>query len=356
LDYFVNFKTNYRNCSGLIETQDDCSYIVHCKFSCSEIPQSIHNWSEIQDNIISVRKIFIVSDCPICLDTIESEQDIVVLECAHCFCSNCHKKISQCPLCKSRSIEIITKIVKPSLMTESQILLSKSDLLGYKVVGVVIQQNPSSFVKLTSIKGDQLSKGIMLNKVSALLSLQIEADDALVYKVEKGSGIIAMNKLKSGVKYCTNAVRIVSVRFIGDQKQVKQSLMAYQTGNARFVSYHDKDTEYPLQKKVRVETAGQGCGNAQCGHGIYFFTDVESTIGFWQERNPCVLSDKPSTPWMSEPVVLSNGFRAIKLSQIEKQEIIMDNYLTNQRQLQEWCDNNQIKHLKENNSPMIQIL
>ena len=243
MDYFVNFKTNIRNCSVLIETEDDCTYIIYCKFTFSQIPQSILRWSHINDNIIAVKKIYLVTDCPICLETIESEQDVVVLECAHCFCSNCHQRISQCPLCKSKSVEIITKITKPSLTTESHILLSKSDLLGYKVVGVVIQQNPSSVVKLTSaIKGDQLSKGIMLNKVSALLSLQIEAEDALVYKVEKGTGIISFSKLKSGVKYCTNAVRIISVRFIGDQKQVKQSLMAYQTGNTRFVSYHDKDT------------------------------------------------------------------------------------------------------------------
>lgn len=354
LDYFV--KHGVRHFLGLFKTVDDSFYLVQCCFDSSP-PQVIKDWSTIEKYITSLHKIYMISKCPICFDEIESTEELIVLSCCHCYCKECHQKISECPLCKSKSVDIVAKIPKSLSTVETTSLISVSDLLGYKIVGIVIQQNPLSTVKLLSpSKGEQLTKGIMLNRVSALLSLQIESRDALVYKVEKGSGIASFRKLKRGVKYCTNAVNVISARFIGDEKQIKQSLMCYQTGNARFVSYHDKHTEYPLHKKVIVETAGQGCGNSSCGQGLYFFLDVESTINFWSQRNECVTSENPSTPWMSEPIQLSNGFQAIKLTHTQKLEIEMDNHLTNRNQLEKWCIKNEIKQLNENDTDLVQFI
>lgn len=359
MDYVIDFETNVRSFVGLFKTQDNLFYIVECSFKDCQFPQVIKDWSTIEKNTTSVKKIFVVTHCPICFDDVDSELEIVVLQCAHCFCADCHKKINSCPLCKSTDLTVFSAIPKTRSLRESKILLSTSDVLGYKVVGVVIQQNPHSLIKLrsnqSSSMGEQLNKGVMLNKVSALLSLQIESKNALVYKVQKGSGIVPLHKLKRHVKYCTNAIRTISARFIGDEKQIKQALLCYQTGNARFVSYHDKSTEYPLAKKVKVKTAGQGCGNSSCGQGLYFFIDVPSTLEFWSERNSCVSSENPSTPWMSDPILLSNGFQAIKLSDIHKQEIDIDNFLTNQNQLQSWCEKNKIKQLKERGLDLFQL-
>lgn len=349
VDYFIDFESETRHFIGLFKTQDGFSYMIECKFVSNKFPQSIKDWESIENNVVSVKKIFIIDECPVCFDSVETSE-ISVMECAHCVCSKCHQKLKDCPMCKSKSVAVITKLTNSLIPSESSTLLSSSDLLGYKVVGVVIQQNPSALVKLRTnqiLVGDKLNSGVMLTKVSALLSLQIEAKNALVYAVEQGSGIVAFNKLKPSVKYCTNQVRVISARFIGEEKQIKQSLMAYQTGNARFVSYHDKKTEYRLNKNERVETAGQGCGNSRCGQGLYFFTDVPSVLKFWGERNQCVKSKEPSSPWISDSIVLSNGFHAIKLDKNHKNEQKLDNYLTNQRQLQEWCDKLGVKHIND---------
>lgn len=360
LDFYVDLETAAKEFLGLFETQDARTFLVVCQFSSNiQIPSVISSWHSIAKHIVSVKPVYLSSECPVCLEEFQSSTDVMILKCSHCVCQDCHKQISSCPLCKSKDFSIVAKI--PNCLqiqsTEASSLVSVSDILGYKVVGIMIQQNPFATVQFKSPDskyGQMFSNGILLSKVSALLSLQIEHQNALVYSVESGKGIVPFNQIRPKVKYCSNAVRCISARFIGDSQQINQALMCYQTGNARFVSYHDKQTEYHINKCIRVPTAGQGCGNSRCGQGLYFFTDVPSTLDFWGSRNSCVSSHNPSTPWMSEPVLFSNGFRAIKLPKKLKHEIQHDNYLTNERQLREWCDSHRMDLFSEDDQDFMQ--
>lgn len=337
---------------ALATTKDEYHYICKVKYDrVSQIPPFVTGWNDVVDHIVEVNRIFLpTSECSICLEQITQITDLVVLKCGHVFCENCQKKLAVCPSCRFNydSSSIVRFSRDPMLITKDLLLLPLSDLLCYKVVGILIKPNPNAFAKIESDSSFP-NGGIILDKVSALLSMQVESDRALVYAVESGSGIVPFSQLSPTIKYCTNSAKVLSVRLVGDKSQIRQALLALQTDNASFVSYHDSKTEYGIGQYTIVPTAGVGCGNSRCGSGVYFFTDEKSTLNFWAQRND---GNKKSTPWITKTITLPNGVKAFSVSDVPhatRKSLKLDHIRTTRKNIQKWCDkNNAILHERLN--------
>lgn len=173
-------------------------------------------------------------------------------------------------------------------------LNSQEDILAYKVVSFYVGNS-------------------VIDRISALLTMIIPGDRATIYNAESGFGTCSPKDIQPKIKYCTNLARIEGVQFLGDPKQVKQALLAFQVGTGKLISYYKQTRtsvfEYELHRESVEPDAGRGCGGGSCGKGIYFFIDPASVLRYWAGNTHCSLTDPTNVPIITRKFTHPRGLR-----------------------------------------------
>lgn len=145
-------------------------------------------------------------------------------------------------------------------------LIMGDEVIGYKMVN------------LTSDSFD-------MKPIQVMLRIRIPFTEASIYNVEGQGQVMRPADLQKQKKYCTNIAFVDGLRVGGPHPTtVKKALMALQTNNASMVSKADRSFEYKLQQFVSEPRAGRNCGNGNCGSGIYFYLDPDSSFGYFHKH------------------------------------------------------------------------
>jgi hypothetical protein len=153
-------------------------------------------------------------------------------------------------------------------------LSAGEDIIGYKAVNLSI-------------------KGLPAHGIQALLRLRIPFGEASVYNVEGNGKVARPADMQQRQKYCTNLAYVEALQ-IGAPNPIdmKKALFALQTGNATLDAKYNSKFKYRLQEYASEPEAGRGCGQGQCGSGIYFYLQRSNTFNYFPKfSEKYVISD-----------------------------------------------------------------